>query len=277
MALAGDLAARFAARAPRHDREGSFPHENFADLHASGYLALSIPREFGGAGATILELTLAQERLARGDASTALGAAMHLSILGRLGQAVLAGGAAARHRRGVDAGALRPGGADGDRGGGPDQLGRLRAGDGEPQPGRAPGDDGRAGRGTAGGARGVRHHRAEDLHHDGSGPALHPALGHRRGSRWAGRRAVPARAGPVPGLRVEETWDTVGMRASGSHDLVLEGVRVPAGALLTRRPYGAPAAPAAAGRARRRPGRAPAAPALAGRNGTPPRGRGGPP
>ncbi|MGH2350153.1 MAG: acyl-CoA dehydrogenase family protein, partial [Chloroflexota bacterium] len=53
----------------------------------------------------------------------------------------------------------------------------------------------------------------------------------------------------LPGLYVEETWDTVGMRASGSHDLVLAGVRAPAAALLSRRPYtpgdgrAAPAAP----------------------------------
>src|SRR5205823_1189851 len=42
----------------------------------------------------------------------------------------------------------------------------------------------------------------------------------------------------LPGLGVEETWDTMGMRATGSHDLVLDGVRVPSSALLSRRPYG---------------------------------------
>ncbi|HEX2326707.1 MAG TPA: acyl-CoA dehydrogenase family protein, partial [Chloroflexota bacterium] len=102
VALAGELGARFAVRAPGHDRDGTFPHENFADLHASGYLALSIPREFGGGGASYLELALAQERLARGDASTALGAGMHLSILGRLGWAVLSRGSSGA--RGGEAG-----------------------------------------------------------------------------------------------------------------------------------------------------------------------------
>ncbi len=38
-----------------------------------------------------------------------------------------------------------------------------------------------------------------------------------------------------PGLRVDETWDALGMRASGSHDLVLENVRLPADRLLARR------------------------------------------
>lgn len=41
----------------------------------------------------------------------------------------------------------------------------------------------------------------------------------------------------LPGLRIEETWDSVGMRGSGSHDLVLDAVRVPETALLSRRPY----------------------------------------
>lgn len=38
-----------------------------------------------------------------------------------------------------------------------------------------------------------------------------------------------------PGARVVETWDALGMRATGSHDFVLEGCRLPAERLLTRR------------------------------------------
>src|SRR5688572_3427506 len=91
VALAAELADRFAERAEAHDRAGTFPHENFADLHRAGYLSLTVPTEFGGQGATILEAALAQERLARGDGATALGGAMHLGILGRIGRAVLAG------------------------------------------------------------------------------------------------------------------------------------------------------------------------------------------
>src|SRR5688572_19480181 len=94
VARAAELADRLAERAEAHDRAGSFPHENFADLHRAGYLSLTIPAEFGGEGATILEAALAQERLARGDGATALGTAMHLGILGRLGNAVLSGDAA---------------------------------------------------------------------------------------------------------------------------------------------------------------------------------------
>ena len=62
----------------------------------------------------------------------------------------------------------------------------------------------------------------------------------------------------LPGLSVEETWDAVGMRASGSHDLVLEAVRAPADSLLSRRPYHPPPGPRRAGR---RTGRQAAQPA----------------
>src|SRR5205085_6389896 len=41
----------------------------------------------------------------------------------------------------------------------------------------------------------------------------------------------------MPGMRIEETWDAMGMRATGSHDLVLERVKAPASAVLSRRPY----------------------------------------
>ncbi|NCA12932.1 MAG: hypothetical protein EBS89_02165 [Proteobacteria bacterium] len=42
-----------------------------------------------------------------------------------------------------------------------------------------------------------------------------------------------------PGLSIIETWDALGMRASGSHDLVLEAVRLPAGSVISAKPFGA--------------------------------------
>jgi alkylation response protein AidB-like acyl-CoA dehydrogenase len=44
----------------------------------------------------------------------------------------------------------------------------------------------------------------------------------------------------APGVRIEETWDALALRASGSHDLVLEDARLPDEALLDVRPVGAP-------------------------------------
>ncbi len=82
--LADRLAEAAAEQADIHDRKGTFPHDTFATLKDAGYLALTVPEEFGGRGATAIEVMLAQEHLARGNGSVALGTTMHLGIIGGL-------------------------------------------------------------------------------------------------------------------------------------------------------------------------------------------------
>jgi len=82
VACAQRLAARCAQRATAHDRDASFPFEDFADLHREGYLALPIPVELGGGGISLYDFCLVQEQLAAGSGATALGANMHLYNLG---------------------------------------------------------------------------------------------------------------------------------------------------------------------------------------------------
>jgi len=82
VALAQRLAGRCAERATQHDRDASFPFDDFADLHREGYLALTIPSPFGGRGISLYEFCLLQEQLAKGSGATALGANMHLYNLG---------------------------------------------------------------------------------------------------------------------------------------------------------------------------------------------------
>ncbi|MCM3719209.1 acyl-CoA dehydrogenase family protein [Fictibacillus phosphorivorans] len=72
------LADRFAERADQHDREGSFPFENVKDLKEAGYPSLTISKEFGGEGLSLYEFVLLQERIAAGDAATALCLGWHL-------------------------------------------------------------------------------------------------------------------------------------------------------------------------------------------------------
>ena len=84
LALAGQLADDFATRAAQHDREGTFPFENYEAMRKAGYLGLSIPVQLGGMGASLLEMCMAQERLAMGDPSTALAVTMHVSPIGQL-------------------------------------------------------------------------------------------------------------------------------------------------------------------------------------------------
>ena len=91
--MAAQHADDFASRAAQHDRENSFPVENFDAMRASGYTNMSISAELGGGGASLLDICLAQERLARGDGATALAVNMHLGIPWVLGEQWRASGA----------------------------------------------------------------------------------------------------------------------------------------------------------------------------------------
>ena len=79
-----DLAAMhaddFATRAAEHDADNSYPFENIEAVKASGYAHMAIPKELGGGGADLLDMCIAQERLARGDGATALAVNMMLGL-----------------------------------------------------------------------------------------------------------------------------------------------------------------------------------------------------
>jgi L-evernosamine nitrososynthase len=79
VAIAEQLSEQLAARAAEHDREGTYPFEAIAALKVAGYFAAPIPIEFGGLGvSTTHDLIVAASRLARGNASVAIGVNMHL-------------------------------------------------------------------------------------------------------------------------------------------------------------------------------------------------------
>ena len=210
MARADRLAAEFATRAERHDRDNTFPHENFRAMHESGHLALSVPAEYGGAGADPLEVALAQERLARGDGSTALASTMHLNYVGKIAQTrAWPEPLLARVCRDVvENGAL------------------INSAHSEPELG----SPSRGGLPTTT-ARRVPGGWVLNGHKRWS--TLAPAL------TWADVLAAASAEGEEPrratflvrtdtsGVRVLETWDNLGMRATGSHDLLLEDVFVP--------------------------------------------------
>jgi len=76
--LDGELLSRIAGRAARHDRDGSFPVDDLAELQDAGYLAALVPESLGGWGLTLEALTREQSRLAAAAPATALAVNMHL-------------------------------------------------------------------------------------------------------------------------------------------------------------------------------------------------------
>ena len=70
--LTAHLADDFASRAPEHDRDASFPFNNFARMRETGYLAMTVPEDLGGCGASMVDTMHALERMAHGCGSTPL-------------------------------------------------------------------------------------------------------------------------------------------------------------------------------------------------------------
>ena len=104
IALARRLAReRFAPRAERHDREASFPFDDYADLRSEGLLGLCVPARYGGLGADYETYCLVAEQLAQGNASTSLTFNMHCLTMLMMGviadQMPMAPAARERHEK----------------------------------------------------------------------------------------------------------------------------------------------------------------------------------
>jgi alkylation response protein AidB-like acyl-CoA dehydrogenase len=203
--LAGRLAGAFAERAPEHDRESTFPFENYDEMREAGYLGLTVPEELGGMGASLWELILAQERLAMGDGSTALAVNMHVSPIGQL---------ASLWRSSED-----------------EQLAEVlrRAADGRlvyASMSAEPGDpilmsSTTIARRVPGG------YRVTGKKIFGTESAVCTEFSTRALDEESNRVLFFRLPREVEGLRFKDTWDTMGMRATLSNDFELEDVFVP--------------------------------------------------
>jgi acyl-CoA dehydrogenase len=218
VALAAEVGAVAADHDARHDRDATFVTEAYDAAHANGYLRLAVPADLGGGGATIRQVALGQEELGRWSGAAALASTMHhyLTFVQRW-----------RRLRGAP---------------GADDVLRAVAGG--------------LVMATSGGSDWVS-----------PTTVATPVEG---GYRLDGRKtfcsqapvagvistsAVVGEPGPgaevihagVPlsaeGVSIVETWDTLGMRGTASHDLVLDGVFLPAAKVLGTRPYGVLAGP----------------------------------
>lgn len=215
--IAEALRTDFDSRAADHDRAGDFPHENYDQMREAGYLRGPVPEELGGGGADLVETARAQRALAYGDASTALAVNMHLFQVGAAAEGFRASGANEPPLRKIAAEGMVMGSTGAEA---------IVAGEwSTPTTATPDGDEyvitGRKYFASQAPATNMLRVNAADSE---TGEIL--VVG------------VPMSA---PGVEIVETWDTLGMRATGSHDIVLEGVRVPATAVAARLPASAPA------------------------------------
>lgn len=204
---ARNLAALFAGEAAEHDRTGAFPFANFRHLHEAGLLRLRTPRHFGGAGAGLAEAAQVIGAIAQGDPATALVLAMqyiqHAGIARNarwpehLKECLFREGVAEFSL--INGLRVEPDLGTPARGGLPETIAR-RCNDGWHLTGRK-------------------------IYSTGAPILSWYAV-------WARTDEAEPRVGTflVPagllGTRIEETWDHLGLRASGSHDVVFDEVFV---------------------------------------------------
>lgn len=206
------LLPAFADRAPAHDRDGSFVQQNYADLKAARFFSAGIPQELGGGGVDYATLADFITQMAQVCGSTALAFVMHTHpVLLNVYKFKNAQDAKARATLSkIAAGELIIAGT-----GANDWL----QSNGRAEPVEA-------------GYRVTAHKRFV------SGcPGAQVLVTSAVTTTLAGDQvlhfSVPLTA---PGITILNNWDTLGMRGSGSHDVVLRDVFVPDDAIVARRP-----------------------------------------
>ncbi|MBP1970697.1 alkylation response protein AidB-like acyl-CoA dehydrogenase [Virgibacillus natechei] len=204
--------AIFSDRAKKYDEEASFPFENFNELKEIGYPALTVPKEFGGLGISLYEMLFLQEIIAKADGSTALSIGWHMGITKHLGENKIwkKEKYKAYARDVIEKGALlnnaasEPATGSPTRGGKPETVAKKE--------------------GSGWGINGRK-----------TFTTLAPILDYFvvsasiDGTDNVGNFLVKS---DREGVSVDETWDSIAMRGSGSHDLVLENVHVDADDLV---------------------------------------------
>jgi alkylation response protein AidB-like acyl-CoA dehydrogenase len=228
VALAETLADDFAERASVHDREASYPFESIESLKRVNYFAAPIPEHLGGLGVTsVHDVLVASSRLARGDASVAIGVNMHLvALLGMVRRWQTAVAAGNERRAAAFARSLQDVARDGTV---------MAAAISE-----------RSQDLTRPATTALRTESGWLVDGTKSFCTMSPAADlfytavtfsdDARTDRY-GYAFVPAGA---PGVVVHDDWDAMGMRASGSHSVSFTRVELPAEALRGGFPVGDP-------------------------------------
>lgn len=205
--LSDALLRSFAERRTRYDRDNRFFEEDFEDLRQAGYLTLAIPAELGGGGLSLAEMCREQTRLAYHAPATALGINMHVYWMGLIADLWRQGDRSLEW-------ALREGMA-----GEIFNAGHAERGNDLPlllSTSKAVRVDG--------GFRITGHKMFASLSPVFTRYGMHAMWMDPDGGPKIVHAFMPRE---TDGYRVVETWDTLGMRATRSDDVMLDGVFVP--------------------------------------------------
>ncbi|PPF65658.1 acyl-CoA dehydrogenase [Clavibacter michiganensis] len=210
-----DVIARIRSRAAGYDRDNVFPHEDLAELIGLGYLGLFASKDQGGRGLGLAAVAREQRRLAAAAPATALAINMHL---------VWTGVAKALRDRGDESLSF--------------VLDEAVAGEIFAFGNSEPGND----------LVLLDSRTRADRHPDGSYSFAGRKIFTSLSPVWT-RLGVFGRDDTSPdapqlvhafidraagGYRIEDDWDTLGMRATQSHTTILEGVTAPADRVFRR-------------------------------------------
>ena len=207
------LGEDFAKRAAGYDLNGEFVSANYRDLREHRLFSAGIPTELGGGGATYEELSGVIRELGRHCGSTALAFAMHTHPVAAN---------VYKHLRGDEAAT---------------KTLRKIAGNEVIIAGTGANDwlesSGEAER-VEGGFRVSAHKRFVS-----GAPGAQVFVTSVSYAGTEGKEVLHfAIAFGSEGVRLVETWRALGMRGTGSHDVVLENVFVPDASIVARRPAG---------------------------------------
>ncbi len=214
VSLTHEIGPGFAERAAQHDADDTFVSENYEELKKHRFFSAAVPAELGGGDASHAELAEMLRIMAHYCSSTALAFSMHT------------------HQVAVPAWRWRNQGAPVDG-----LLQRIA--------------DEQLVLVSTGGADWL----------DGSGDAVRVDGGFKVNAHKVFASGVPAgdilltmarhedpAEGTVvlhfplplstPGVKVMDNWKALGMRGTGSHDVVIDGVFVPEGSIASQRPAG---------------------------------------
>jgi acyl-CoA dehydrogenase len=211
--IVAEIAPQLAAEEARADASNSFVAGNYKLLRERGFLELGVPAELGGHGLTRTELAAVLRTLAHHCSATALAFAMHT-------HPVAAAAWRWRNQKAPTDGLLRRVAAE--------RIQLLSSG----------GSDWLPGSGTATKVEGGYRIDARKVFASGAPTAnvfMTTAIEQTEQGPTVLMISIPMSA---KGVSIVETWDTLGMRGSASHDVVLDGVFVPDAAVGGRRPAG---------------------------------------